>query len=141
MKASALPRAVVAKYNPFKPGSIIHPGMFAGRLEEIRVLESALFQTANGNPTHFLIHGERGIGKSSLLLLIDGIASRGDESVMLKERFSFITINVELEPNDAYHQLITKVARELQRELDRSDALKKRLRTDPKTGICFQSPG
>ena len=128
MKASVLSRALVAKYNPFKPGSIIHPGMFAGRLEEIRVLESALFQTANGNPTHFLVHGERGIGKSSLLLLIDGIARSGEESVMLKEKFSFITINVELEPNDTYRQLITKVARELQRELDGSDVLKRRLR-------------
>ena len=58
------------KYNPFKPGSIIHPGMFSGRVDELRALESALFQTKNGNPTHFLIHGERGIGKSSLLMVV-----------------------------------------------------------------------
>ncbi len=42
--------------------------MFAGRYDELVALEKTLFQTKHGNPTHFLIDGERGIGKSSLFL-------------------------------------------------------------------------
>jgi hypothetical protein len=49
------------KFNPFRPNSIVGPGMFAGRLRELQCLGRALFQTANGNPEHFLITGNRGI--------------------------------------------------------------------------------
>lgn len=49
--------------------------MFAGRYHEMLALEKALFQTKNGNPTHFLIDGERGIGKSSLLFNVEGVAT------------------------------------------------------------------
>jgi len=115
------------KYNPFKPGSIVHPGMFAGRIEELTTLEKALFQTANGNPSHFLIHGERGIGKSSLLMLINHIACENTPSVILEQPFNFLTVTIELEPNDNYSDLISKVARELQRKLDKNEILKKRL--------------
>lgn len=117
------------KYNPFKPGSIVHPGMFAGRMEELKILEKALFQTANGNPAHFIIHGERGIGKSSLLMIVNHIARGNVEAAILKQQFNFLTINVELEPNDEYGDVITKIARELQRELGRSEVLKKKLKS------------
>lgn len=114
------------KYNPFKPGAIIHPGMFAGRGAELETLERALFQTENGNPSHFLIYGERGIGKSSLLMVVNALA-RGDVESLNNRSYAFTTINVELEPRDDYRGIITKVARELQRELDRSQALRKSL--------------
>lgn len=116
------------KFNPFRPGSIIHPGMFSGRLRELETLERALFQTKNGNPAHFLIHGERGIGKSSLLMLINHMARDGQESVMLEQKFNFLTVSVELEPGDEYADLLSKIARQLQRELDKNDLLKKRLK-------------
>ncbi len=38
------------KFNPFVPNGIAYPGMFIGRLDEIRTIEQALFQTRNGNP-------------------------------------------------------------------------------------------
>ena len=117
------------KYNPFKPGSIVHPGMFAGRIEEVKILEKALFQTANGNPAHFLIHGERGIGKSSLLMLINHYARGNLPTTFLEQQFNFLTISIELEPNDEYVDVISKIARELQRELDKSEALKKKLKS------------
>jgi hypothetical protein len=50
------------KVNPFKPNSPVPPGMFAGRLDEIKALENGLFQTQKGNSSNFLITGERGIG-------------------------------------------------------------------------------
>lgn len=118
------------KFNPFKPGSIVHPGMFAGRLDELKELEKALFQTSNGNPCHFLIHGERGIGKSSLLLVVDGTA-KGFEGIFLDkdQKLNFLTVSVELEPNDEYADLISKIARELQRSLDEDDVLKAQLKS------------
>jgi len=115
------------KYNPFKPGSIIHPGMFAGRADELRNLERSLFQTLNGNPEHFLIHGERGIGKSSLLLVVNCLA-QGDIKSTEGKTYSFLTINVELEPNDDYREILQKVARELQREINKNEAIKKALK-------------
>jgi len=113
---------MMLKYNPFKPGSIIHPGMFAGRMAELQVLEQALFQTENGNPTHFLIHGERGIGKSSLLMVVNALA-RGEVESLNGRKYNFITINVELEPKDDYREIVRKVAREFERELQRNNAL------------------
>jgi len=37
------------KFNPFKPGAVVHPGMFAGRKYELQVIEKCLFQTKNGS--------------------------------------------------------------------------------------------
>lgn len=117
-----------AKYNPFKPGSIIHPGMFAGRFDELKTLEKALFQTKNGNPHHFLIHGERGIGKSSLLMILNLLATENRPTPDLGEEFNFLTVEVELEPHDTYKDLLAKIARQLQRELDKDEAIKKKLK-------------
>lgn len=115
------------RYNPFKPGSIVHPGMFAGRLDELRALETALFQTQKGNAEHFLIHGERGIGKSSLLMVVSCYAI-GELKALSGNTYNFLPVSIELEPNDTYEDLIRKVARELQRQLDKNQAIKKRLK-------------
>jgi hypothetical protein len=64
----------MARYNPFRPGSVISPGMFVGRIPEIEVAEAALLQTRAENPQHFIVEGERGIGKSSLFLWLDSLA-------------------------------------------------------------------
>ena len=114
------------KYNPFKPGSIVHPGMFAGRLNEIKSIENSLFQTKNKNPSHFIIHGERGIGKSSLLMLIYDFASGAIPS-LYDQNYKFLVLNIELDPNDLYSDIIRKVAREFERVLSKSENLRKRL--------------
>lgn len=41
--------------------------MFAGRLGQVLALEEALKQTRAGRPKSFMVTGERGIGKTSLL--------------------------------------------------------------------------
>lgn len=115
------------KYNPFKPGSIVHPGMFAGRLTEIREIEKLLFQTKNGNSSSFLIHGERGIGKSSLLFYINAVA-RGQISPEDGTNFNFIVISVSLEPHDTYKDIIYKIAREYERELKKNEEIKAALK-------------
>ena len=55
------------KINPFRPGSPIVPGMVVGRINEIERIENSLFQTKADRSSHFMITGERGIGKTSLL--------------------------------------------------------------------------
>jgi len=72
---SALRRVTVA-FNPFRPNSVVAPGMFLGRVMRFETVGKCLFQAKNGNPVHFLIQGERGIGKSSLCMLIDEHAPR-----------------------------------------------------------------
>lgn len=111
------------KYNPFQPGQIVNPSMFAGRLEELLALEKALFQTKNGNPSHFLIHGERGIGKSSLLLYLDYLAKGAFESPN-QETYSFVTATVELEISNSYSDIVRKTGAELSRSLKRHDKFK-----------------
>ena len=114
------------KYNPFKPGSIVHPGMFSGRIDEIKSLENTLFQTKNKNPSHFIIHGERGIGKSSLLMLLCCFAT-GETESLYDQRYKFLVLNIELDPNDIYSDIISKVAREFERVLAKSDIFRKKL--------------
>ena len=104
------------RYNPFRPGSIVTPGMFSGRYNELVAMERALFQTKNGNPLNFLIHGERGIGKSSLLFYLQVVAC-GDIDGLEGSKFSFLTVSVELEPSNDYTDTIQKIGAELRQEV------------------------
>ncbi|WP_417382796.1 AAA family ATPase [Gimesia sp.] len=115
------------KYNPFQPGQIVNPSMFAGRIDELFSLEQALFQTRNKNPSHFLIHGERGIGKSSLLLYLDYLAKGSFESLN-KETFNFVTATVELEIGNTYVDIVRKTGSELSRSLKRHEKYKTMLK-------------
>jgi AAA ATPase-like protein len=104
------------RFNPFRPGSIVTPGMFSGRYDELVSMEQALFQTKNGNPQHLLIHGERGIGKSSLLYCHQLTASGSIDSFD-SQKFRFITVSLELEPSNTYLDIIEKIGGELRREI------------------------
>ncbi|MBW0434907.1 ATP-binding protein [Leptospira yasudae] len=117
----------MTKYNPFKPGSIVHPGMFTGRTEEMRTVEDLFFQTKNQNPGHFIIHGERGIGKSSLLFYLDLVA-RGEIDSLDGVKFKFLAISLIMEPSDTYKDLIRKIAREFEIELNKNEIWKKILK-------------
>ncbi len=97
--------------------------MFAGRLDELLELERALFQTRHNNPTHFLIHGERGIGKSSLLLYLDYLAKGTFESPN-HEKYSFLTATVELEIGNTYVDIVRKTGAEISRSLKRHEKYK-----------------
>jgi len=71
--------------DPFFPNRpVIDPNLFEGRTEQIDEIVDALYQSKNNNPKHFIITGDRGIGKSSLLLQTK-ILSEGDNS--LAERY------------------------------------------------------
>jgi hypothetical protein len=55
------------KPNPFTPKSGWEPKVFAGRIDQFRFFENKLEEARNGRCDHFLIIGEWGIGKTSLL--------------------------------------------------------------------------
>ncbi len=85
----------MAKLNPFTPNNPVHTGMFVGRVSELNATEKALVQTSAGNPTHLLILGERGIGKTSLLNVAQ-VFSRG-EFKWGEINHNFLTVRVPLD--------------------------------------------
>ena len=102
------------KINPFKPNHPVSPGMFAGRLDEIDKLEKGLFQTKNGYPTNYLITGERGIGKSSLLgitrIIADGLPFEDDA-------FNFVTVDLIISKVSSLQSIIKLIDKNLKRKL------------------------
>ena len=86
----------MAKINPFKPNFPVHSGMFVGRGAELVKLESCLVQTRAGSPSNFMLTGERGIGKSSLLNYIKYVAEgRGDiEGISV----TFLVVDTDVDP-------------------------------------------
>ena len=48
--------------------------MFVGRIPQVEALEHALLQTRAGKPKNFMLTGERGIGKTSLLQYFKWVA-------------------------------------------------------------------
>jgi len=107
----------VFKFNPFRPNEIVHPGMFAGRYDELFALEKTLFQTKHGNPTHFLIDGERGIGKSSLFLHLIWTATGEVSTLAQPQNFNFVTVSVCLDSSHTYAAIVRAIAAELRRQI------------------------
>jgi len=111
------------KFNPFRPTSLVGPGMFRGRGAELISIERDLYQAKHGNPQHFLIEGERGIGKSSLLFFVDalgsGIVHCSDGSYL-----NFVVVNVELRGSDDQFDIVKGIARDLTRAISEHKTLK-----------------
>ncbi|MCK1447256.1 AAA family ATPase [Bradyrhizobium sp. 48] len=112
------------KYNPFRPDKILPPGSFVGRIPEIRMLDHCLTQTKHGNPQHFLLEGERGIGKSSLLRVQTFVAAGQIDIMDSKQRVSFITVSISLQEDDDYFAILRKIAEGLKREVAGRERLK-----------------
>jgi len=79
-----------ARNNPFKPTKPSSGSNFAGRISEISRIRTVLDETKNGNPTNLLVVGERGIGKTSLLLVSKDLAT--GEINLSEDPFDFLTI-------------------------------------------------
>lgn len=112
------------RFNPFKPGSIVGPGIFSGRLDELSSLDGHLFQTKHGNPQHFLIHGERGIGKSSLMLVTKIIASGDIKGIDSDCNFNFLTVEVDIQPSTTFESLTLKVGSDLSKQVSKLEQFK-----------------
>jgi AAA+ ATPase superfamily predicted ATPase len=99
------------KYNPFRPNSIVTTSMFAGRWPQMQAIEQALFQTKNENPRNFIVLGERGIGKSSLLFAVD-LNAKGNLEVTDGTKFNFLILQSELVSATSFDDLVTILATE-----------------------------
>jgi hypothetical protein len=107
------------KANPFKPNSPINPGMFVGRLDELKRLEHALIQTRVDAPAHFMVTGERGIGKTSLLLYLNYVA-RGDIALE-GETLRFLVLNLDVDASTTQLGLIQRIQMHLDNELGKTE--------------------
>ena len=112
------------KFNPFRPNEIVHPAMFAGRYDECIVLEKALFQTKNGNPAHFIIDGERGIGKSSLLFNLFWVAKGEVTTFEESQSFNVVVVSISLDATHTYSDIVRSIASELRRQICEREQLK-----------------
>src|SRR5438094_150417 len=95
------------KINPFEPYAPVSPGCFVGRLEELRRLKSALIQTTAGQPANFMITGERGIGKTSLLNYLKHAAE--GRIAIDGTKVSFIVVDADIDQNTTQLGLIRKI--------------------------------
>jgi Cdc6-like AAA superfamily ATPase len=110
----------MAKVNPFRPTSPVNPGMFVGRLPELERLESHLFQTRAGNPSNFMVTGERGIGKSSLLNYIKAVAM-GEISSIEEETTKFLVVDIDIDQNTSQLGLVKKIELGLRKGLSQTE--------------------
>src|SRR3989338_973545 len=109
----------MSKANPFTPHSPVHTGMFVGRYFEIEALDKSLIQAKNSNPTHLLILGERGIGKTSLLNLAQMFAC--GEFPWKDEKHNFLTVRISLDENICIADLALNLRRAIEREISKEN--------------------
>ena len=64
--------------NPFNPNSIVTPTLFAGRTQQVLNVLKKISYVREGQHSSFILHGERGIGKTALAKLIKHISSSKD---------------------------------------------------------------
>jgi hypothetical protein len=99
------------KHNPFTPTQIAGDELFTGRDHELLLITNCLQQTIGGNATGFLLTGERGIGKSSLLLKVQSSVNCNRKP---KERL--LTVLITLDEKDTALSFAEKVNAALIRE-------------------------
>ena len=114
------------KINPFEPFAPVNPGSFVGRLDELRRLKSALVQTSAGKPVNFMITGERGIGKTSLLNYLKYAA----EGLIPIEnvKMSFVVVDTDVDQSTTQLGLISKIQLGLEKALGRHEAAREFLK-------------
>jgi hypothetical protein len=104
------------RINPFRPTSAISPGMFTGRQAEVNRLARALAHTRSGKPMNFMVTGERGLGKSSLLFYLRAIAEG-----RLFGGFNFLVVDTDIDPGTTQTSLLSKITLGLEKSLAGSE--------------------
>jgi Cdc6-like AAA superfamily ATPase len=113
--------------NPFKPNRPVHPGMFTGRGEEIIKIENALYSTLDDNPHHLLFLGERGIGKTSLLLLIKALAN-GDIAIDKDFHVNYLTVYFSIDKNTTLKDFTKRIIKSIEREFRKCQSTTQKLK-------------
>lgn len=110
----------MAKVNPFTPNSPVHKSMFIGRSYEIDTIDKALLQTKHSNPTHLMILGEKGIGKTSLLNVAQIFAQGGlDEGK--GGSHNFLTIRLPLSDELSLVDFALMLKGAIEREINKNN--------------------
>ncbi|NRB76068.1 MAG: ATP-binding protein [Verrucomicrobiales bacterium] len=118
---------MAVKINPFNPNSPVNPGMFAGRGNELIRLDSALQQTRAGFPKNFMITGERGIGKTSLLDYIRDVAA-GEIADFDDKYLNFLVVQLDIDSNTSQLSLMERIEATLERNLGKTEKARKFLK-------------
>lgn len=111
------------KINPFKPNSPVPTAMFAGRYNELVALEKGLFQTKHDQPAHFLLTGDRGIGKSSLLFYLKHVAC-GNVNSPSHGSFDYVTVDIPVSDKLDIVTLIKLSERVISREVGKVETVR-----------------
>jgi AAA+ ATPase superfamily predicted ATPase len=111
------------KVNPFKPNNPVPPVMFAGRRNEIEKLKQGLYQTKHNQPNNFLITGERGIGKTSLMMILKDFSSGRLENIDY-EKLNFLTINITISEKTTLLGFFKLIRQNIERQLSDVEPLK-----------------
>lgn len=114
------------RINPFKPNVPVNPYCFHGRINELRTVNKILLQAKGGSPSNLLILGERGIGKTSLLIYLN-VLSTGKVSNIQNDKFNFLTIQFSLDRNATLVHLIKKINNELTKKVSENKPLREAL--------------
>jgi hypothetical protein len=93
--------------------------MFAGRVPELMRLEAQLLQTRAGHASNFLITGERGIGKSSLLNYIKAVAQ--GHIPIEQTKVKFLVVDSDIDQSTTQIGLVRKIELALHRELGKTE--------------------
>ena len=109
----------MVKVNPFSPNSPIHSGVFVGRIPELNRLERNLIQTRASNPCNFVITGERGIGKTSLLNYFKYVA-KGLIPID-GEMVHFLVVDTDIDQGTTQLGLLRKIELGLEKELAKTE--------------------
>ncbi|MBS4058258.1 MAG: hypothetical protein KGZ82_13140 [Bacteroidales bacterium] len=89
----------------------------------MHMIEKSLFQTKNGNPMHFLIEGERGLGKSSLFIRVAGQAL-GQTPLSNGNTVHFIVMNLELDASQSFFDILKMIAADFKRAIAEREKVK-----------------
>ena len=90
-----------------------------GRVDELDRLEATLFQTMADQPEHFMITGERGIGKTSILMYLRYVAEGKIPVGGNKTRF--LVIETDINKSTTQFDLIKKIELSLNRQLSKTE--------------------
>lgn len=93
--------------------------MFVGRLAQVTALEAALLQTRAGRSKSFMITGERGIGKTSLLQYFKWVAQ--GHIPIDGEKMTFLVVELDLDASSTDVGLIRRAELGLRRELAKTE--------------------
>lgn len=110
------------KFNPFRPNSPAPPGMFAGRIHELSRIDDAFVKLTDSNPSHIMIVGERGIGKSSILLFANMLAC-GKTQWLNEITYNFLAVQFSIDRSLTRLGMIRKINLSLNRQLRKEEKL------------------